>query len=455
MSGASLLPYLPTLGRLALALAIGLFVGLERERRSKEAGLRTFAFASLLGCVGGLLGAQFGVLALALVGVLVALLNVDTIRRGEGAELTTSAALLVTAFAGLLAGQGQTFTPTTIGVATAALLAWKYPLAGFSHALTEAELRSAILLAILAFIVYPVLPAGPVDPWGLIEPRAAWVTVILIAALGFANYVLLKVYGARGIEVTGFLGGLVNSTVTVTELAHRTRRSAGRLADAAYRGVVLALVAMAVRNGVILGLLAPRALLDAAVPLALMLAAPAAAAWLWHRRGRSPREVGAAESEAADPPASGGETPLAGLGSPFSLSAALKFGAILLALQVAGALAQRALGNLGLYGVSVLGGLVSSASAVASAANLAASGAVSAPVAAVGAVLASMTSALVHWPIVARISRDRRLARRVGWVLGAAVVLAAAGIAAQAALSASGRWPRLDALPLGLPLGKP
>ena len=41
--------YLPTLTRLALALAIGLFVGLEREWRGKEAGLRTFGFAGLLG----------------------------------------------------------------------------------------------------------------------------------------------------------------------------------------------------------------------------------------------------------------------------------------------------------------------------------------------------------------------------------------------------------------------
>ena len=157
---------------------------------------------------------------LGLVGILVIFLNIETIRTNEGAEITTSAALLVTAFIGLLAGQGHTFTPTALGVATAALLAWKEPLAGFSRALTESELRSAILLAILAFVAYPILPYGSVDPWGLIEPRSAWITVLLIAALGFTNYVLLKLYGARGIELTGFLGGLVNSTVTVTQ---RTR----------------------------------------------------------------------------------------------------------------------------------------------------------------------------------------------------------------------------------------
>jgi uncharacterized membrane protein (DUF4010 family) len=35
---------------------------------------------------------------------------------------------------------------------------------------------------------------------GLVEPRAAWLTVILIAAIGFVNYILLKLYSARGVE---------------------------------------------------------------------------------------------------------------------------------------------------------------------------------------------------------------------------------------------------------------
>ncbi|HZR45737.1 MAG TPA: MgtC/SapB family protein, partial [Candidatus Manganitrophaceae bacterium] len=54
--------YLETIGRLALALAVGLFVGLERERRGKEAGLRTFGFAALMGGLGGLLGESYALL---------------------------------------------------------------------------------------------------------------------------------------------------------------------------------------------------------------------------------------------------------------------------------------------------------------------------------------------------------------------------------------------------------
>jgi uncharacterized membrane protein (DUF4010 family) len=421
-------PYLPTLARLGLALAIGLFIGIERERRHKEAGLRTFAFASVLGAVGGLLGDPFAWVVLFLVAVLVVFLNIETIRTDVGAEITTSAALFVTCFAGLLAGQGHTFTPSALGIATAALLAWKEPLAGFSQALTESELRSAILLAILAFVVYPILPVGSIDPWGLVDPRAAWITVILIAALGFTNYVLLKLYGARGIEFTGFLGGLVNSTVTVAELTERARNKNGSFTNIAYRGVILATTAMLVRNGVILGLLAPSALMNAAIALALMIAG-ASIAIFWRR---TDTKYNTAYSRSESWLESSASTPLAALESPFSLTAAFKFGIIFLALDVAGTLAQRALGETGFYVVSAVGGLVSSASAVASAANLSAAGTLSASVAGNGAVLASAMSAIVNLPLVARLAKDRSLTIKTAGVLGTIFLLGILGCIIQA-----------------------
>ena len=58
----------PLLHVLVLALAIGLFVGIERERRRKEAGLRTFAFTALLGAVGAMLGTPYALAALGLGG---------------------------------------------------------------------------------------------------------------------------------------------------------------------------------------------------------------------------------------------------------------------------------------------------------------------------------------------------------------------------------------------------
>lgn len=401
---------LDSLGRLLLALLVGLFVGLEREWRGKDAGLRTFGLVALLGCLGSMLGSGYALVSLGSVAVLVAFLNLQSMRADKGTELTTSAALLVTGLTGSLCGLGHTFTPTAVAVVMTGLLSYKERLAEFGHKLTAEELRSAVLLGILTFAVYPVLPAHPIDPWGLIEPRTAWMTVILIAGIGFVNYVLWKIFGARGIEFAGFLGGLVNSTVTVTELASRADELGDAFVPVAYRGVLLSVAAMCARNAVILGIFKPAALLVAGGSLGLMLLASGAFAL-----------VGAARPPEAPSP----EAPLA-LKSPFSLRSALKFGVIFLGLQGLGSLGQTLFGQFGFYGISLLGGLVSSASAVASAATLSASQRISVPVAGVGAILASLASVAVNIALVARIARSRTLLRKLST---ATFVLLALGLA--------------------------
>ncbi|MFT3693646.1 MAG: MgtC/SapB family protein [Kofleriaceae bacterium] len=414
MQNASLsLVYLPTLERLGLALAIGLFVGLEREHRRKEAGLRTFGCAALIGALGGLLGAGYAYASLGFLALIVVLLNIQSLRENQGLELTTSAALFVTGFGGILCGIGHTLTPAALAVVTAALLAWKEPMAGFSKALSDTELRSAIALAILALVVYPALPEGTIDRWDLIDPRSAWLTVLLIAGIGFANYILLKVYGARGVEMTGFLGGIVNSTVTVTELARRDREAHGALTMTTMRGTFLATAAMILRNGVVLLVLAPTAFLHGAAAFcAMALASLAVASW----RRKTPAD--------AVPPS----LPLE---SPFSLSSALRYGVLFLALQVAGSLAQRALGEVGFYAVSLVGGMLSSASAVASAGAVTTHGSVSPFVAGTGAVLATLVSAAVNLPLAAKVSDNRELARRLTLPILAIVVVGLVAVGVQ------------------------
>lgn len=427
-------PYVDALVRLALALALGLLIGLERERRGKEAGLRTFGFVALLGALGGTLGDSFALLSLVMAGLLAIFLNVQTLRANQGTELTTSAALLVTGMSGVLCGQGHTITPAAVMVIATALLAWKERLAGFSMGLTESELRSALLLAILAIVIYPALPRGTIGPWQLIEPRAAWVTVILISGIGFVNYILWKLYGARGAELSGFLGGLINSNFTVIELSTRVRESQGRLVDTAYRGILLATTAMVARNATLLLILAPLALLGSLAAFLLMLLTGAAGVLLSYRRGR-------------------GATPQPGseirLELPFSLPVALKYGLLFLLLHLLGNVMQRQFGELGFYAVSVLGGLMSSASAVAAAANLATQGTVSPIVAGNGAVIASFTSIVFSLSFVLR-TRSRALIGKLTLVMLCVAIAGLLGVTAREQLTpVIERWlPLLQNLPM-------
>ena len=413
-------PYLEMLKRFALALALGLLIGLERERRKKEAGLRTFGFTALLGAMGAALGDPYALLILGLVGLLTVFLNIHEMRAHGGTELTTSAAMLITCVVGTLCGKGHTLTPTAIVVSTTALLAWKDRLQGFSVGLTENELRSALLLAILAIVIYPALPIGTVGPWGLIEPRTVWATVILIAGIGFINYVLWKIYGTRGIAVGGFLGGLVNSSVTVSELAARIKESTDRFEIAsAYQGILLATSAMICRNTVILLLLAPFAAVSALPSYLLMLGASAGWVWSGHIKSTTEKE--------ARPHAVDEDT----LALPFSLWAALKFGFIFLFLHVIGVFTQKYFGDAGFYTTSIIGGVVSSASAVAASASLVSNGTISATTAASGAVLASLASVAINLPFVSR-SGNRRVTLNVAVAMGTIAVLGVVGMTFEA-----------------------
>jgi anti-sigma factor RsiW len=99
------------------------------------------------------------------------------------------------------------------------------------------------------------------------------------------------------------------------------------------------------------------------------------------------------------------------------LKAALKFGFIFLALSTAGLLAQRSLGVFGFYAVSVAGGLLSSASAVAAAGIAPTHHQIQFQVAANGAVLASLTSALINIPLIVRSGGQPRLTKAIARAL--------------------------------------
>jgi hypothetical protein len=77
-----------------------------------------------------------------------------------------------------------------------------------------------VLLGLIGFVIYPAIPKRYMDSWPLFNPGDAWMSVIAIAAIGFINYVLLRMYGTRPF-LGPIFGGLVNSSATVAELGAR------------------------------------------------------------------------------------------------------------------------------------------------------------------------------------------------------------------------------------------
>jgi len=183
--------------KVAISVAVGLLVGFEREWSNKDIGARTFAMAALLGLLCSLLGPAAIVVGGIAVLILIAFANLRSITVARKIEATTSLALVLIFFLGILAGEGHIFTPVACSILIAMLLALKPQFRAFAGGLTQQEVRSAILLALLGFVVWPLLPNRYIDPWNLVEPRDAWIIVVVIACLGFMNYVLLRVYGWR------------------------------------------------------------------------------------------------------------------------------------------------------------------------------------------------------------------------------------------------------------------
>lgn len=406
--------FLVLMERVLVSLAIGVMIGMEREWAHKDVGVRTFSFVALAFTLAWAISPVASYILLAGLIPLVTLMNWRSFARDGTLEMTTSIALLATALLGILVGQGLFLVAAACGIVITVLLAWKAEVVRFAGAVTIEEIRGALLLGVIALVVYPLLPVGTVDPWRLVDLRSAWTAVLVISAIAFANYVLLRLYGTRGIRWTGLLGGLVNSTAAAAELATRARADPEHLSMFALLGMLTANTAMLLRNGLILGVFNSGALSYGWISVGLMLAA---STLMTLRMKIDDTQM----------------APLR-LQYPISIRHALTFGALFLLVTIAAQLANRSLGQAGFLLVSFLGGLVSSASMSAAAGILASKGALTPALAGYGVVVASMASLIFRVPLAQMVARNEQITRQLAVDSVVILVAGLAGLAAQALL---------------------
>lgn len=369
-----------TISRLAVALGIGLLVGIERERRKGEgerrrsAGLRTFALIALSGALAAMLGA----VALAVAGGFTALAALASWRRRQSADpgLTTEFAMLVVFLLGMLAMRAPAIAAAA-GVTTAVLLASKTHLHRFVRdALTEQELDDALLLATAAAIVLPLLPDRTIDPWDVLNPRTLWLLAIVMMAINAAGHVAVRVLGTRsGLLVAGLAGGFASSTATTAAMGTLARREPAIALPAACAALA-SNISTVVQLAVVVGLVAPALLARIAWPLAAAGAAILAFSTVavWRGRVQAP----------ADPQLIPGRA--------FGLRQALVFVAVIAGALLASAAAADGFGGAGFGASLALSGFADVHAAAASAGQLQAAGHVGIEAAAAGVALAFATN---------------------------------------------------------------
>ena len=388
LSAIDPLVYLETnVAKLVLATVLGMFLGLEREWSQKSAGIRTFALISLVAAVFAIADAP-GLLVVG--GILIVATAVLLAVRSfvepdvDGLSLTTSVSMLVTYGVGVLVAVELFIEAVTVAVLSSLLLVLKRELHQFAWGLSREEVRSAVEFTILAFVVFPLLPAETIDPWDAIQPRLIWSLVVAISAIGFVNYVLVRKYQGRGYAVTGFFGGLVNSTAVVAEMAKRAKGQTD-LVGIAVGSILLANAAMALRNAALVAVFVPEAAFVVGAPLGAITLTGVGIA-VWRSDWRTTME--------------------AELTSPFSLRNALTFGALFLVVLLISVAAEAAFGSTGFLVTAFLAGLVSSGTATTTAVSLLGTGQITVETAVAGVVAGTAASILVKTAFAAGISRD-------------------------------------------------
>lgn len=328
------------------SLAIGLLIGLERERNpSAKAGLRTFALVAMFGTLCALLASKSGspwllIAGLAAVAGMIVAAYINTPSDVHEPGTTTVIALLMSYGLGAMIWYDLAKLAVMLAIGITALLYFKPELRGISQKLTRRDLVAVLQFSVLTFIVLPILPDQNFGPYDALNPYQAWLMVVLISGLSLAGYAALQVIGTRyGAPLLGFFGGLVSSTATTMIYAKHGKSNQAMLNLAASIIVIastvvllrLLVVSSVVAYGTLPGLIA--------VLAGGLLAGLAVAAYNWQQMS--------AATELYVP-----ET-----ANPAELHAALGFGLLYVVVLLGSAWMADIAGSQGLYAVALVSGL--------------------------------------------------------------------------------------------------
>ena len=401
--------------RLACALAIGLLIGAERERRKGEgpqrspAGLRTFALASLLGGVSVVLG---GNLLLAVTAAMIAAFCAVAYLRTHELDpgLTSEIALVLTVLLGGLS-QTQAATASALAVVVTVLLAARSRLHYFVRSIiSEQELTDALIFAAATLVVLPLMPNRYLGPFGAINPRIIWKIVILMMSISAAGYIAVRWLGPRfGLPIAGLASGFVSSTATIGAMGARALQEPA-LARPAVAGAVLSTVATILQMTAVLAATSRATLYQMRYPL--IASGVAALVYGGVLTMISVRE----EAQ-----------PTAQKGRAFSLKSAVFFAGMIAVMLFLSAALNAGLGKAGVLAAAAVAGFADTHSAAVSVASLVAASKFTARDA-VLPILAGLTTNTISKAAVAISTGGRHYATQI--IPGLVIVIGAAWAAA-------------------------
>lgn len=354
---------------IALALALGLLVGVERGWTQRDqapgtrfAGIRTYGLLGLAGGLGGALQAAFPVLSGVLLAATAVLVVMGYWRstRGQTAapsSISGTASLvgLLTLACGFVAGAGAHALASAATGVMVLVLAMRHQLHDWIRQLDQREVLAIAHFALIALVILPLLPDTPMGPLDAWRPRQIWLVVVLVCGFSFLGYIAAHRLGAtKGTLATAAAGSMVSSTAVTAAVAGRLRDGSGDPATL-NSAIALASAVMFIRVMALVAALAPFALTMLLAWALPGMAVSLIGAWLI---GRRRLDTGAAAEQAMP------------LRNPFALGPALLLAALVMVLSVAARWVLARYGDAGLATVLALSGMLDVDSAIITMGNL-------------------------------------------------------------------------------------
>jgi len=407
-----------------ISLGIGALIGLEREfhREQKEiliVGMRTMPLITIAGTIIALLAGDYGTY---LVGLGIVLGAVFTIllaiirHRLEMSGFTTPFAMYLAYICGMLIGLGYILLGLFVGVLTTILLFTKERLHHIAASLTEEEMNSALQFLTILVILLPIAATydfsqlvwnnyniGEIIGRGkLLDVYWLLLIIVFISSLSFVSFIAMRKIGTeKGLEVSGLLGGLVNSEAAAVSLANIGKKFR-EMENSVLTGILLANVTMLIRNFVLCAFsdITLKVAYLTAIPFGMMIVINLVFVIL-SMRDKTMRKHGGAKDST--------EHKIT-IESPFAVGPAVRFGMIFAIISIFVYFARGYGQELGIYATAI-GGFVSSAAVVASVSTSASSGIILTHVAGITVLLATSISTFNKYILVRAV--DKKLSARI------------------------------------------
>jgi len=162
----------------------------------------------------------------------------------------------------------------------------------FTDRLETGEVVTACKFLAIAGVILPIIPAvAPTEGWAgrifsvlPVGPHQIWMAVVVTTAISYFGYVLQTyLYPKKGLLLTGLIGGLYSSTMTVLVVSKKTRSHPHQAREAA-AAIMLSTPTMYLRILFLVAAFMPLGAVRLLLPFLLLSALSGAYAW-WLRRG--------------------------------------------------------------------------------------------------------------------------------------------------------------------------